>query len=96
MLYIKQPENHIAMLNLRTLFFLFATLLFNNQIFSQSKNAAYVELLGNGIIISANYDVRFSKNEGGLGVRIGFGYLGDVSNHNGAVQCRSYICNRIT
>ena len=65
------------MLNFKSLFFLICTFLFQNNSFCQSKNAAYVELLGNGLVISANYDMRFSNKAGGLGGRIGFGYLGN-------------------
>jgi len=41
--------------------------------FEGSKNAFYVELLGNGLIFSANYDVRLINK---FGARIGIGYVG--------------------
>lgn len=42
------------------LFFLSCTM-----IYSQSNKAVYVELLGNGLIASANFDMRFSKKQMG-------------------------------
>jgi hypothetical protein len=41
----------------------------------------FVELLGAGITISANYDTRFSNKRDGLGGRVGAGYL-STSNGN--------------
>ncbi|MBE9601254.1 hypothetical protein [Pedobacter sp. MC2016-24] len=35
----------------------------------------YVELAGQGIILTANYDTRFSNKRNGIGGRIGIGYL---------------------
>lgn len=35
----------------------------------------YVELLGQGILLSANYDTRFSNKRNGIGGRIGIGYI---------------------
>lgn len=35
-----------------------------------------MELLGNGLIASANFDMRFSKKTDGLGARVGIGYVG--------------------
>lgn len=43
-----------------------------------SKNTVYVELLGNGLLGSFNYDVRLA---GKLGARVGVGFVGD-SNDN--------------
>ena len=43
------------------------------QLISQSKNALYLEALGNGVVYSINYDWRFSKSMNGLGLRFGFG-----------------------
>jgi hypothetical protein len=37
----------------------------------------FVEFLGPGIALSANYDTRFSKKRTGLGVRVGVGYTSD-------------------
>lgn len=36
----------------------------------------YVELLGQGLLFTANYDTRFSKKRNGLGGRIGIGAIG--------------------
>lgn len=49
---------------------------FNNSgsnSFEGTKNAFYVELLGNGLIFSANYDVRLINK---FGARLGVGYVG--------------------
>jgi len=46
----------------------------SNELNAQSKNAFYVEFLGNGLIFSANYDMRLT--DGGLGARLGLGYVG--------------------
>jgi len=44
----------------------------------QTKRAqnVYVEILGQGLLFSANYDTRFSNKRNGLGGRIGFGGIG--------------------
>ncbi len=47
---------------------------------AMTKNAFFVELLGNGLIFSANYDVRLKGN---LGARAGIGYLGGGKNAGG-------------
>ena len=36
----------------------------------------YGELLGNGIVFSANYDFRFTKSQKGFGMRLGLGFFG--------------------
>lgn len=41
-----------------------------------SNKAVYVELLGNGVTFSANYDMRFTNKADGIGGRIGIGYVG--------------------
>lgn len=35
----------------------------------------YVELLGQGLLLTANYDTRFSNKRNGIGGRIGIGYI---------------------
>ncbi len=45
---------------------------------SQRAQSVYGELGGNGILFSANYDVRFANSQKGLGARIGVGYLIDI------------------
>lgn len=40
----------------------------------RSPQVIFAELGGNGIILSANYDRRFSKTVDGLGLRFGLGY----------------------
>lgn len=65
--------------------FVFATVLAMSLLFGSSNTATaqagsafYVELLGNGLIFSANYDMRFNKSVdgSGLGGRLGIGYVG--------------------
>ena len=52
---------------------------------SQSRSAFFVELLGNGLIFSANYDMRFSQSSNGWGARAGIGYIGDVNGDGGVL-----------
>lgn len=47
---------------------------------TMSKNAFFVELGGNGLIFSANYDRRLSGN---FGAKVGLGYLGGSGNSSG-------------
>lgn len=55
----------------------FVTFVNPGNLKAQSTNTVFVELLGNGLIFSANYDMRFNKDEGnGLGARLGVGYIG--------------------
>lgn len=60
-------------------FYLALTFLFITQLaFSQSRSHVfYAEALGNGIIYSLNYDVRFLASYRGLGLRIGGGVTPD-------------------
>ncbi len=46
----------------------------------ERAHSAFIELGGNGIIVSANYDVRFSKTQNGFGGRVGFGAVTDILN----------------
>jgi hypothetical protein len=48
--------------------------------FDGSKNAFFVELLGNGLLFSANYDVRVANK---FGVRAGIGYFGSTDGDGG-------------
>lgn len=41
----------------------------------------YVELAGQGLILTANYDTRFSNKRNGIGGRIGIGYIADSGDH---------------
>lgn len=41
---------------------------------AKRAQAVYLELPGNGIIYSLNYDTRFSKRQNGIGGRIGAGF----------------------
>jgi len=45
-----------------------------------TKNAFYVELLGNGLLFSANYDVRVANK---FGLRAGVGYVGSTEGEGG-------------
>jgi hypothetical protein len=64
--------------------FLFLIFLFHftfndvhSQVFDRRGQAIYVELMGNGLIYSVNYESRFSAKTGGLGGRIGISHVGD-------------------
>ena len=59
--------------NLLFFAFLFVATTFS---FGQRAQTVYVELLGNGIIFSANYDTRFTNTPDGWGGKIGLGYVG--------------------
>lgn len=50
--------------------------------FEGAKNAFYVELLGNGLIFSANYDLRLVNK---FGARLGIGYVGDTGGGGGVL-----------
>lgn len=54
----------------------------SSSTFEGSKNAFYVELLGNGLIFSANYDVRLINK---FGARLGIGYVGDTGGGGGVL-----------
>lgn len=41
----------------------------------------FVEIGGQGLLFTANYDTRFSKKRDGLGARAGIGYLAVSGNH---------------
>ena len=45
---------------------------------AQGNKAVYGELGGNGLVFSANYDMRFTKTENGLGFRAGIGFATGV------------------
>lgn len=62
-----------------TLFFCFSAIIS----FSQKNNEAtspaqsvFLEIGGNGLLFSANYDVRFTPHQNGIGGRIGLGFFG--------------------
>jgi hypothetical protein len=48
---------------------------------SAQNKAVYGEIGGNGLVFSANYDMRFTKTDGGFGFRVGLGFAAasDVS-----------------
>jgi hypothetical protein len=57
-----------------TLLFLISFIAITATTFAQQRNKAiYVEGLGSGILLSANYDFRFKPQQDGLGMRIGIG-----------------------
>lgn len=41
----------------------------------------FVEIGGQGLLFTANYDTRFSNKSNGLGARVGIGYLAVSGNH---------------
>lgn len=45
----------------------------------ESTKAFFVELGGNGLFFSANYDMRFGQTTKGPGARVGIGYVGGGS-----------------
>jgi hypothetical protein len=47
---------------------------------SRAQNV-FVELGGQGILITANYDTRFNKTRNGLGARAGIGYIAGSGDH---------------
>ncbi len=57
------------------------TAIFLVTVASAQNKAVYGELGGNGLVFSANYDMRFSKAENGFGFRVGVGFAAasDVS-----------------
>lgn len=61
------------------IFALVGTLLNMNQLKAQEDKRAqnvFVEILGQGLLFSANYDTRFGNRRDGLGGRAGIGYIG--------------------
>ena len=44
--------------------------------YPHGAQAIYVELGGNGLFLSANYDFRFTKSQKGFGMRLGVGFFG--------------------
>jgi len=50
--------------------------------FDGVKNTFYIELLGNGLLFSANYDVRLANR---FGVRAGAGYVGSTTGDGGVL-----------
>jgi hypothetical protein len=40
----------------------------------------FVEFLGQGLLVTANYDTRFTNKRNGIGGRIGIGYINDSVN----------------
>lgn len=54
-----------------------------NKVDANVKRAQniFVELAGQGLIFSANYDTRFSNKRNGIGGRIGFGIIGADGNN---------------
>lgn len=41
----------------------------------------FVEVLGQGLLFTANYDTRFSNKRDGIGGRVGIGYLAVDGDH---------------
>ncbi|WP_373494282.1 hypothetical protein [Aquiflexum sp.] len=58
----------------------FFVLFTNNSVAQEAQStrgqSVYMEVLGNGLSYSLNYDTRFSKSLKGLGGRAGIGYVG--------------------
>ena len=67
-------------MKIKKLILLLILVLISFNLFSQEKfnrQAAYVELLGSGVIGSVNYDFHFKPGNDGFGIRGGFGYVPD-------------------
>src|SRR5262245_13870925 len=58
-------------LKLCSLAFLTLFLFFCHGTFVQGNKSVFLEIFGNGIVFSANYDMRFAKKENGFGFRAG-------------------------
>lgn len=65
---------------MRNLLVIFVILFTCSSLFAQSngmrskpQNAAFFEAAGPGLVVSFNYDTRFSNKQGGIGARIGVG-----------------------
>lgn len=65
--------------NLSTFITALTFFLFCSNLQAQTKNAFFVELLGNGLLFSANYDIRISS-DGKWGARAGIGYIGSIDD----------------
>lgn len=48
--------------------------------YAQGNKSVFLELGGNGGIISANFDSRFKKSEKGLGYRVGIGLIPGIND----------------
>src|SRR5258708_2533047 len=61
---------------MKTILLITAIVLFAaDTLFALGNKSVYVELGGNGIAFSANFDSRFTKNENGFGFRVGIGIV---------------------
>ena len=58
---------------------IFGWSLLMQPVMSQRNKSVFLELGGNGLGLSANFDARFTKTEKGLGFRVGVGVLPGVS-----------------
>lgn len=67
---------------MRNVILLIAFLLAGRQsLFCQADKSVFVEILGNGVGASLNFDARFSKSDKGLGYRLGVGiFPGTIIN----------------
>lgn len=67
---------------------LVTTNLFSQPVSETKKSGAaknvYAELLGNGLMLSLNYDFRFAQQQNGWGMRLGAGYF-DGGTGNGVL-----------
>jgi hypothetical protein len=57
-----------------SLFISSSTILAQNSDTTKRAQNVYFEILGPGVLYSANYDTRFSKRQDGLGIRAGISY----------------------
>ena len=54
----------------------------NSSTFEGAKSVFFVELLGNGLLFSANFDTRVVNN---FGIRVGAGYVGATESNGGGI-----------
>lgn len=52
----------------------------------QRAQSIFLEFLGNGLVLSINYDTRLARKQNGLGARIGLGYLPGVLGDGGGIS----------
>ncbi len=50
---------------------------YKSELPNDRAKCVFGEIGGNGLLISANYDVRFARKQNGLGARAGLGYIAD-------------------
>ncbi|MGB3006238.1 MAG: hypothetical protein WBC06_07005 [Chitinophagaceae bacterium] len=65
---------------MKKIFFGMAFILSGTVLVNAQNKAVYGEIGGNGVVFSANYDMRFTKTENGFGFRVGVGFAGGTGS----------------